>query len=55
MFKNSSSVLSTDYVLKSVLAVERNINTWGVTDVAPHLIILCPQTEHILKRILSIA
>jgi hypothetical protein len=26
-----TSDLSTDYVLKSVLIVERNINTWGVT------------------------
>jgi hypothetical protein len=31
MSKILASVLSTDYVLTPVLAVERNINTWGVT------------------------
>jgi hypothetical protein len=35
MFIILASVLSTDYVLTPVLAVERNINTWGVTKMAP--------------------
>jgi hypothetical protein len=34
MSKILASVLSTDYVLTPILAVERNINTWGVTQAA---------------------
>jgi hypothetical protein len=33
MFKILASVLSIDYVLTSILVVERNINTWGVTPI----------------------
>ena len=35
MFEILASVLSTDYVLTPILAVERNINTWGVTALPP--------------------
>jgi hypothetical protein len=35
MSKILASVLSTDYVLTPILAVERNINTWGVTALPP--------------------
>jgi hypothetical protein len=35
MFKILASVLSIDYVLTSILVVELNINTWGVTAPPP--------------------
>jgi hypothetical protein len=37
MFKILASVLSIDYVLTSILVVELNINTWGVTAPPPPL------------------
>jgi hypothetical protein len=43
---NLTSVLFTDYVLKSVLVVERNINTWGVTPANNPVGLRLPQPHH---------